>query len=348
MGWLERFLKGSSYLYPAIDIGTCSVKVVQSERRGSSYKVKTYGLKEYKDQVFAGTEIIDEVELTRTITSLLKELKIKDSQVIIHVPLNSCFYSVLSVPANKNPEEAVIEYMQSIISQEEFPLVKIDYRVLPVSIEKGNIDIAIAAVRKDFLGRRIELLKKAKLKPTVIDIEPAALNNQFYLNHPEETGAPVCIVDIGGSFTKVIISFGGYPYITRNVEYGGTALTEQIQKEFMLSFEDAERLKRGESLKEIKPEDTEPIVESFLKKIVTETLWTMENFTDRFNLEVETIYLYGGSSKLKGIDEKFKELSGKETLKGEPLSFSGIPESEEFAVSAGLSIRHKGDKNAKV
>jgi len=348
MGWLGRFLKGTGYLYPALDIGTSSIKLVQSERRGNTYKVNTYGLKEYREQVFAGQEIIDEFELIKTINQLMKELKVKDKQVVIHVPLNSCFYSVLSVPTSKEPEQAVMEYMQSIISPEEFPLVKIDYRILPISIEKGHIDIAIAAVRKDFLEKRIKLIKQAGLEPVVIDIEPAAINNQFYLNNPENTAVPVCLVDIGASYTKVIISFGGYPYITRNVEYGGITLTEQIQKEFMLSFEDAEKLKRGERVKDLTYDDIKEIVKKFLKKIITETMWTIENFNDRFSLEVENIYLYGGTAKLEEIEETFTELTGKETIKGAPLAFSGIPECEEYAVATGLSLRYKGDKNAKV
>jgi len=348
MGWLGRVLKGSGYLYPALDIGTSSIKVVQSERKGNSYKVKTYGLREYQEQVFAGNEIIDEYELIKTINQLFKELKISDKKVTIHVPLSSCFYSVLSVPATKEPEQAVMEYMQSIISADEFQQVKIDYRVLPISIEKGHMDIAIAAVRKDFLERRTKLLRQAGLEPVVIDIEPAAINNQFYLNNPESTAVPVCLVDIGATYTKVIVSFGGFPYVTRNVEYGGISLTEQIQKEFMLSFEDAEKLKRGEPVKNLTYSDAERIVEDFLKKIVTETMWTIENFSDRFRLEVENIYLYGGTSKLPEAPEVFKNNSGIETKRGAPLAFSGIPESEEFAVAAGLSLRYKGDRNVKI
>ncbi len=348
MRWLTRFLKGSSYLCPALDIGTFSLKLVQSERKGNSYKVKTYGLKEYEEQVFAGTEIINEFELVRSIKKLYEELKISDKQVIISIPLNSCFYSVLSVPTTKDPEEAVTEYMQSIISPEEFPLVKIDYRVLPISIEIGNMDIAITAIRKDFLESRVKLLRKAGLEPVVIDIEPAAINNQFYLNNPGQTATPVCLVDIGAAYTKVIISFRGYPYVTRNIEYGGISLTEQIQKEFMLSFEDAERLKRGEQIKDYSPKDLKEITQKFLKKIITETLWTIENFRDRFNLQVEDIYLYGGTTKLEGIEKFFNDLIGKECFRGIPLSFSGIPKCEEFAVAAGLSLRYKGDRNAKI
>jgi type IV pilus assembly protein PilM len=162
------------------------------------------------------------------------------------------------------------------------------------------------------------------------------------------TASPVCLIDIGATFTKVVVSFGGYPYITRNVELGGIALTEQIQRELMLSFEDAERLKKGETVKDAEYKDVEPILDSFFKKITTEALWTIENFRDRFNLEVDSIYLYGGTCKIPKTAEKIKKLSGKETHLGVPLGFSGIIDSEEFAVAAGLSIRYKGDEDVKV
>ena len=65
MEWLVKFFKGSDYLVPALDIGSYSLKLVQSQRKGGKYKVKTYGKKEYKEQVFAGTELVDEFELVK-------------------------------------------------------------------------------------------------------------------------------------------------------------------------------------------------------------------------------------------------------------------------------------------
>ncbi|WP_456456643.1 type IV pilus assembly protein PilM [Thermovibrio sp.] len=347
MSWLERLIKGDSYLYPGIDIGTYSIKVVQSKKKRNRYTLKTFGIREYKEQAFAGTEIVDEIEITRTLKELLEELKIKDKKASIHIPLNSCFYSVISIPKSKDPEEAVSEYMKSIIQPEEFSKIKIDYRILPISIEKEHTDIAIAAVKNEVIEKRAKLLKQLKLEPTVIDIEPATINNQYYLNNPQKVAVPVCLIDIGATFTKIIISFGGYPYITRNIELGGNNLTESIQKEFMLTREEAENLKF--SYKEKVSEDKlKEIVFNFLKRISTEALWTIESFKDRFNLDVEEIILYGGTSKLNGIEDTLKTLTKFKVKKGYPLSFSGIEGYEEFAVAAGLSIRNKGDEDAKV
>jgi len=287
--------------------------------------------------------------LSSYIKEFFRSNEIKEKEVAIHVPLTSCFYSVISVPSSRNPEEAVMNYMQSIITPGELTQVRIDYRILPVSIEKNSIDIAVAAVKKDFLEERIGVITHAGLTPVVTDIEPAAINNQFYLNYPENIASPVCLVDIGATFTKVVISFGGYPYITRNVEYGGYSITEQLQKEFMLGVEDAEKLKKGNDVKDVTYEEAfKKIIIKSIKKIATEISWTIENFKDRFKLDVGKIYLYGGSSKLRGIVEVIKELTGKEVYKGAPFSLSGIETGEEFGVAVGLSLRYKGDSNVKV
>ena len=116
----------------------------------------------------------------------------------------------------------------------------------------------------------------------------------------------------------------------------------------MLSAEDVEMLKKGEEIKDVTYEEAFKVIKGILRKIATEIMWTVDNFKDRFNLNVESVYLYGGSSKLKGISEVFKELTGIEVIKGNPLEFSGVFGNEEFAVAAGLSIRYKGDENAKV
>jgi type IV pilus assembly protein PilM len=160
MGWLTRFLKGAGYLYPALDIGTSSVKLVQTEKKGNNFELKAYGSLEYKEQVFAGSEIIEEQELINTIRNLFGSLNIDDDRVIIHIPLNACLYNVITIPSDKNPESAVIDYVRSLLSPNELNQVKIDYRILPISIEKGFVDIAIAAVKQDALKSRISVLKQ--------------------------------------------------------------------------------------------------------------------------------------------------------------------------------------------
>ncbi|MEO2069471.1 MAG: pilus assembly protein PilM [Desulfurobacteriaceae bacterium] len=349
MKWIENFLWGGERLLPGIDIGTYSIKLVQLEKQKENYSLKVKGEIIYEDQVFAGSEIVDAFTLASYVKEILKMNLIEEKEVAIHIPLVSCFYSVISSPPTQPPEEAVMNYMQSIISPEELAQVKVDYRVLPVSIDNNNLDIAVAAIKREYLEERIGIVVQAGLKPVVVDIEPATISNQFYFNYPDETGSPVCIVDIGATFTKIVVSFGGYPYITRNVEYGGNSITEHLQKEFLLGVEEAESLKKGETVNDITYEEAfDKVIREAIKKIVTEVLWTIDNFKDRFNMDVNKIYLYGGSSKLEGIVEVFKDVSKKEVFKGKPFKFKNESKSEEFGIAVGLSLRYKGDSDVKV
>jgi len=347
MGWLKKFLSGN-YLYPALDIGTYSLKLLQLEKKGKSFKLLRKGNLNYRDQVFSGTELLDEYLLVEHIRELYDELKVDGKEVVVHIPLSMCFYNVISVPSNREPEEAVVEYMKSILSPEEFKDINLNYKVLPVSIKRGNRDIAIAAVKKDYLNNLIKVLQSARLKPIVIDIEPAAINNQYYLNNPDDVASPVCLVDIGASFTKIVVSFGGYPYITRNIEIAGMAITEQLQKEFMLGRAEAEKLKMGTDLDEVPYSAAFEVISKVLRKIFTEVFWTIDNFKDRFDMDVSSIVLFGGSAKIKGLLEFLKEISNLDVRLGAPLEFLGISDSEEFAVAAGLSIRYKGDEDAEI
>jgi len=117
MKWLIRFLKGGRYHLPAIDIGTYSLKLVQLEKKKNAFRPVIYGELVYEEQVFAGTEIIDRFILASYIKQLVEENGVGERDVAIHVPLAACFYSVISIPSSKNPEEAVMNYMQSISSR---------------------------------------------------------------------------------------------------------------------------------------------------------------------------------------------------------------------------------------
>jgi len=340
MKWLKRFFKGEGYLQPALDIGSYSVKVVQLARTPQGYSLQKYGLEEYSEPVFAGGEIVDDIEVVDAIRRLFLNLGIEDEEVTIHIPMASCFYSVVSLSPSSNLKDSVMEYIRSIIGPEEFPKVEIAYEVLPYSLKEGSVSVAIAAVKKEALKRRLELVKRAGLEPSVVDIEVGAINNQYYLNNPDKVSEPVCLVDMGYSSTKVVVSVGGFPFLARDFEYGGAWLSEQIQRELSVDFESAEALKREGSPR------IEELLYRFLKRVGTEVRWTLDDFKERFEKEVEQIFLYGGVAKMGGVASLLSDLVEGKVSVGAPLSFASLSGHEEFAVAAGLALRYEGDENA--
>jgi len=116
----------------------------------------------------------------------------------------------------------------------------------------------------------------------------------------------------------------------------------------MLGRAEAEKLKMGTDLDEVPYSAAFEVISKVLRKIFTEVFWTIDNFKDRFDMDVSSIVLFGGSAKIKGLLEFLKEISILDVKLGAPLEFLGISDSEEFAVAAGLSIRCKGDEDAEI
>ncbi len=344
-----RFLTGEKNLLPGLDIGTFGIKICKLRQRSDKYELIVNSYARYEEPVIAGTEIVDMFSLASLIKSTITSHLPGTKEVAIHIPLTLCFYTVISIPLTGDVEQSVINHVKSIITEEEVSKVDIKYKVLPVSINENFKDVAIVAVKKDIIKERITLVERAGFKVSVIDVEPAALSNQFYLNYPDKTAEPICLVDIGASFTKVVICYGGFPYVTRNVEIGSEVITEQLQKEYLLSYEDAERLKLGEDLKEVSYKQAfKKVISKTVKKLATEVIWAIDNFKDRFEKDVDAVFLYGGGSKQVGLVEEFKKIFKIDVEAGSPFEFCGLSDKEEFAVSTGLSLRYKGDENAKV
>lgn len=345
----KRVFIGGDYYFPAIDIGTSSAKLVQIDRKGNELKLITHGEVVYEDQVFAGTEVMDRYALVDYIRRLVDDFGAMGKKIVTHIPAHACFYTVLTIPRTKAPGEAVLSFIRETFPQGELTQIKLDYQIIPTTAEGNTIDIAVATVKRDFLEEYTSIITEAGLVPAIVDIEPAAISNQFYFNHPEAINEAVCMVDIGASFTKVVVSHGGYPYTVRVVELGGNTITEQIQREFVLTKEDAERLKRGEDLESVDYSTAfEKVISPSIKRIATEISWTIKSFEDRYRKNVDTIYLYGGSSRLQRLPDELKDITDKEVLFGFPLNFFGVTGYEDFDVAVGLSLRFKGDSGAKV
>ncbi|WP_196799784.1 pilus assembly protein PilM [Desulfurobacterium sp. TC5-1] len=340
---------GRKVLFTGVDIGTSSIKVCKLRERKGLYNVVNYGKMDYEESYIVGTEIIDFVSLSAKMKESVQAVVPDAKNIAVHVPLSLCFYTVISASPSENPDEIALEHIKGIISEDDLDKVVVKYQVLPVSISEDHIDIAIAAVKRDILEEYTALAENAGLKIQVIDIEPCAINNQFYLNYPDKVIDCVCLVDIGATFTKIVISYGGYPYLTRNIEIGSNTITEQLQKEYLISYGEAERLKFGNDIESISYDKAlDEVISKIIRKISTEIIWAIDNFNDRFGRDVEEIYLFGGGAKQKNLVSLLKAFTNKKVELGEPLYFSGIEGAQEFAVSCGLSLRFKGDEHAKV
>jgi type IV pilus assembly protein PilM len=183
--------------------------------------------------------------------------------------------------------------------------VNLDYHV--TGSTDDAIHVLLAACKRDKIANLKQAIQLAGKQPAVIDVDAFALQNCYELNYDPQPGHVVALLNIGASTTNINILNGVRSVFTRDASFGGNQYTSLLQKELGLTFEQAERVKRGMALPDgIEHRDTEPILETVSDILALEIQKTMDFY--RATVEdgesaVQTILISGGGSKLKGLME---------------------------------------------
>src|SRR5437764_14826349 len=124
----------------------------------------------------------------------------------------------------------------------------------------AQMDVLLVAVKKDRILNHTNVLAQAGKTPVVVDIDAFGLQNCFEVNYEPDAGQTVALLNIGASVMNINIVRGGIPLFTRDVSVGGNQFTDALQKELDLSLEDAEPLKKGETMPSVTNEKKQEIM----------------------------------------------------------------------------------------
>src|SRR4030042_836594 len=86
---------------------------------------------------------------------------------------------------------------------------------------------------------------EAGLNPMIMDIDAFALQNMVELNYEIGKEELVAIANIGAAVTSINILKNDISAFTRDVFKGGNQVTEEIQRQLHIDYEEAEKIKVG-------------------------------------------------------------------------------------------------------
>src|SRR6185436_14805304 len=116
----------------------------------------------------------------------------------------------------------------------------------------------LVAAKKDKIADYTGVIAQAGRVPVVVDVDVFALQNAYEVNYGLDPQSVVVLLNAGASAININILAGGQSLFTRDISIGGNAYTEAIQRELNLSFDAAERLKRGEAVNGVAFADVQP------------------------------------------------------------------------------------------
>jgi len=170
------------------------------------------------------------------------------------------------------------------------------------------MDVLLVAVKKDKILNHTNVLAQAGKTPVVVDIDAFGLQNCFEVNYEPDAGQTVALLNIGASVMNINIVRGGIPLFTRDVSVGGNQYTDALQKELDLSFEDAERLKKGDTLPSVTDEQKQQILRSVSDILTLEIQKTFDFFRATASGEnIQRILVAGGTARVPGLVDLLRE-----------------------------------------
>jgi type IV pilus assembly protein PilM len=340
-----------------LDIGSSYIKAVKLKEAKGSYELELFHVHLLPPELIVDGSIIDSLRLVDSLKEMIKTAGIKTKNAVISISGHS---SVI-IKRISLPEMTEEELSESIKFEAEqyvpFDIedVNLDFQIIGPKEEPGQMDVILVAVKKDIINEYISVVKEAGLNTIIVDIGSFALENMYGINYEVESDKNVALLNIGASTINMIILKGGISVFTRDSSLGSNLHTEALQREFSISHENAERLKRGESVENISPEDAQAVIESASEEILNEIIRSFDYYrSTTVHEDISEVILSGGCSLISNFASMIAERSGIETKLAEPFRNIKIPKKfdatyrEEIApmmaVAVGLALRKQGDR----
>jgi type IV pilus assembly protein PilM len=294
-------------LLVGLDIGSSSIKSVELKSTKQGYELVSFGLEPLAQDTVVDGAIMDAPLVAGAIGTIFDRQEIKTRSVATAVSGHSVIVKRVSLPVMT--DEELYDRIQSEASQHipfDISDVNLDYQLLDSA--ESQMDVLLVAVKKDKILNHTNVLAQAGKTPTVVDIDAFALQNCYEVNYDPEPTQTVALLNIGASVMNINIVRGGAPLFTRDVSVGGNQYTDALQKELDLSYEDAERLKKGEAVAGVNEEHRGTILRSVSDILILEIQKTFDFFRATASGEnIQRIYLAGGTARVPGLVDLLRE-----------------------------------------
>jgi type IV pilus assembly protein PilM len=338
-----------------LDISTSSVKLVElGQSAAGEFVVERFASEPFDKGWITDGQIEKFDEVAEAVKRVISKSGTRTKNVAMAMPQSAVITKKIMLPAGLREEELELQVESEANQYIPFSLdeVSLDFCVIgPSATSIGDVEVLIAASRKDRVQDRQGLAEAAGLKPVVLDIESHASRlamSRIVRTLPNEgKDALVALFEIGADTTSLKVLRDEELLYDRDQAFGGSQLTQLISRQYGFSFEEAEQKKLGGEL----PEDYEsailgPFVDSLSQEIGRALQYF---FTSTPHHKVHYVMLAGGTATLPGLKDRVTELTGFASMVVNPFDNmrlgSSVRESKlrreapSYLTACGLAMR---------
>jgi len=308
-----------------LDISSTSVKLLELSLHGKGYRVDAFAAEPLPPNSVVEKNIADVEAVGEAIRRVAKRSGSRTKNVSVAVAGSSVITKVITMPASLSEDE--LESQIELEADQYIPYsleeVNLDFEILGASDDNPDtVDVLLAASRSENVDSRVAAVELGGLTAKVVDIEAYTLENAFGLISPQVPGGTdgktVAIIDIGATMTTLSVLHDEKIIYTRDQVFGGKQLTEEIQRRYGLSYEEAGMAKRQGGLPDnYIPEVLDPFKDAMAQQVSRSLQFF---FSSSQHNSVSHIVLAGGSASIPGADELIEERVGTSTSVANPFT----------------------------
>lgn len=320
MSWFNQ--KQNAVL--GIDVSTAAVKLLELSKAGARYRVENYAVASLPQDAIIDKNIANVDVISDAIKVALKQSGSKLKQAAVAVAGSAVMTKIITMPASLSSDEMEEQIM---VEADQYIPYSLDEVNLDFEVQGENennpemVDVLLAASRKENVDDRVEALAKAGLKARVVDVEAFAMENAFTLladQLPDSLeGRTIAIADIGATMSTLNVLHDCRTVYTREQGFGGKQLTEEIQRRYGLSYEEAGLAKKHGGLPDNYSTD---VLEPFKKAMVQQIARSLQFFvSSSANRGIDSIILAGGCASIPGVEKLVEQSLGVPTYIANPF-----------------------------
>jgi type IV pilus assembly protein PilM len=330
-----------------VDISTSAVKMVELSSSGKgTYRLEGYSIAAIPKDAIVDGNVSGLEQVSDAVKLAWKLLGSREKRTALALPSAAVITKKVLMSAGLREVDMEAQVEAEANQYIPFPLeeVNIDFQIIgPSPSNPDEVEVLIAAARKEKIEDRVAAAEDAGLKVIVMDVDTYATEAAYSIIANQlpnaGKGQTVMIVDVGAVMMHINVLHDNKSVYIREQAFGGAQLTQEIQRRFGLSVEEAEIAKRKGGL----PESYEnEVLQPFMQSMSTEVARALQFFTSstQYN-RVDHIVLAGGCAAIPAIDVMVQDRTQVNTIVANPfqsMSLGSRVKQQQAAIDAPALI----------
>lgn len=333
----------------AVDIGSTALRIVQLKKTGKNWSLVRYGVAPIDVKIALSDSAGEQRKLGDAIMALITQVGISTRNVVVGIPSNKMFATVVDLPKLSKQELAnTIKYQADQYIPMPLDEAKIDWAVLGESPrDPQKSEILLAGVSNKFSEQRLDLLEGLGFNVVAIEPDVLALVRSLI---PTGNNDANLILDIGDYATDLVAVLQGTPRLIRSIPVGGKSLIKAAMQNLNIDESQAEQFVYKFGLFPDKLEgQVYRSIESTIDQLYTEVDKSTKFFQTRYpQTPFKNVVLSGAAAVVPGFSEYINQRTGLSTIVGNAWQNVSYPTnmtedlsklSHTFGVAVGLAER---------